>query len=101
MVLVYTTCPSAKVADRIGTTLLRRRLVACYNTWSIRSRYRWHGTLTSSREVALLLKTTPPRVREVRRLTEELHPDEAPCLVAIAGRQFNAAYRRWLAQTCR
>ncbi|OGL85849.1 hypothetical protein A3I40_03450 [Candidatus Uhrbacteria bacterium RIFCSPLOWO2_02_FULL_48_12] len=101
MVFLYTTCPDAGSAKKIGHELLKKRLAACCNYWPIQSSYWWQGEIRHDREVVLLIKTIDKHKVGVKRVIEEKHPYKAPCLAVISTKQLNAAYSTWLRQTCK
>lgn len=101
MVFIYTTCPDARSAKKIGNVLLTKRLAACCNYWPIQSDYWWQGRIQHGREAALLIKTTKKHIAGTKRLIEDKHSYQAPCLAVISAKQLNAAYSTWLRQTCK
>jgi len=76
--LVLTTEKDLPAAQRLAEELLSRRLVACVSWSSIRSRYRWQGSIETEQEVQLLLKTTPERIGPLRAALEQLHTYDTP-----------------------
>ena len=58
VVFVYTTWPSTVEAERVGRTLVERRLAACVNILpGMISHYRWEGKLERGEEAVMLIKT--------------------------------------------
>lgn len=101
MVFIYTTCPNIGSAKKIGSALLKKRLVACCNYWRIQSSYWWQGKIVNESEAVLLVKTAKEHIAGIKRLIEESHPYKAPCLAVISTKQLNAAYAKWLRQICK
>lgn len=93
---VYVTCPDEATARRIARALLERRLVACANLLPVTSLYRWEGAIEEAREVAMFLKTTRERVRDVVAAVRELHPYEVPCAVGFELGDGEPAYYAWV-----
>jgi periplasmic divalent cation tolerance protein len=100
--LVLTTAPDRGVAERIARDLVGRKLAACVSLLpSIRSVYRWKGTVEEAEEVLLVVKTTAGRIRELERRLAEIHPYELPEFVALAPEHVEAKYLAWLADETR
>ncbi|SRR5258706_11808735 len=97
--LVLTTAPDRGVAERIARELVGRRLAACVSLLpSVRSVYRWKGTVEEADEVLLVVKTTAARIPELERRLAEIHPYELPEFVALAPAHVEAKYLAWLAE---
>ncbi len=98
VVTVFMTASSWREAERVAEALVGERLAACVNMLgSVRSVYRWDGEVCRGREVAMLAKTTAPRVKSLAARVCELHSYDVPCVVAwpvVAGSE---AFLRWVA----
>lgn len=82
-VVVYSTAPSAEVASKLASALVRARLVACVNTVpGVSSTYWWQGKVESEQEHLLIMKTRAGLVDEVSAAVKELHPFDTPEVVA-------------------
>jgi periplasmic divalent cation tolerance protein len=100
--LVLSTVPDRGVAERIARDLVGRRLAACVSLLpSVRSVYRWKGTVEEADEVLLVVKTTAARIPELERRLAEIHPYELPEFVALAPQHVEAKYLAWLADETR
>ena len=101
-VVVFVTCPSAAVATRLGTALVRRRLAACVNVVpGVHSIFWWKGRVERCREVLLLMKTTSRRFPGLRRAVIALHPYEVPEVLAMSIKAGHAAYLTWVREAVR
>lgn len=99
LVLILSTAPDRKAAERLARTLLDERLVACANLLpGVISLYRWKGEVRTDDEVMLLLKTTPERAERVFERIRELHPYEVPEIVRISVDAVAEEYGRWIEQ---
>lgn len=78
VVLALTTEADEQKAEALAKVLLERRLVACVSLRPVRSLYRWQGRLEDSREVELLLKTSPERLAALEAAVRELHSYDTP-----------------------
>ena len=96
-VQVLTTVGSEEEADRVGTALLERRLVACVQTLGpIVSRYRWQGKLEHEREWQCLAKTEARLYEEVEAAIRAVHSYEEPEILAIPVLAGSRGYLDWI-----
>lgn len=93
---VFCTCPE-KDADTIATALLEERLVACVQSFPVRSRYWWRGKMETAAEVMLVMKTRAALMASLIAKIRQLHPYEVPEVVSFAIAEGNPAYLEWLA----
>jgi periplasmic divalent cation tolerance protein len=97
LVLAYVTCADLAEAERIGTSLLEARLVACVNQIpGLRSRYWWQGRITESAEVLLLAKTTRARQDAVIAAVRAQHSYSTPCVVFVPLAGGDADFLAWV-----
>ncbi len=95
MMLVYTTVPTRKTADKIADNLLKRHLAGCVNVWKIGSRYWWKDKIEKGNEYAMLIKTRPTLEKSVVETIEGLHPYDTPT-IARWSTEVNDGYENWL-----
>lgn len=65
MIIIYTTCPTRKEAEKIALVLMRERLVACVNMWPINSIYWWEKKIERASEWVLLCKTREALAKKI------------------------------------
>ncbi|WP_041775609.1 divalent-cation tolerance protein CutA [Blastococcus saxobsidens] len=83
-------------------TLVEERLVACgHQVTPIRSVYRWDGAVHDEAEARVALHTRRSLVPAVVARTEELHPYEVPCVIALPLVGGNPDYLAWIAAETR
>ena len=71
-------------------------LAACVNILpSVRSIYRWQGTLQDEAEVLLIIKSLAERFDEIEAWLEAHHPYDVPEVVGISADSVSGAYMRW------
>lgn len=99
-VIVLVTAPDLKVARKLARAALKARLVACANLIpKIESHYRWRGSIESSGEVLLILKTTRPRLAALEKLVIVQHPYDTPEFLVLPIVSGNRRYLKWLADS--
>lgn len=97
VIVVLTTAGSQEQADRIARGLIEDELAACVNVLgSIRSTYRWQGTVTSDVEQLLFIKTTTDRFDAVKSKIHELHSYELPEVIALPVADADPAILDWI-----
>jgi periplasmic divalent cation tolerance protein len=79
-------------------TLVEERLAACGHVIGpIRSVYRWDGVVHDEAEARVALHTRRSLVPAIVARTNELHPYEVPCVIALPLVGGNPAYLEWIA----
>ena len=83
-------------------TLVEERLAACgHQLAAIRSVYRWEGAVHDDAEARVALHTRRALVPAVVARTQELHPYDVPCVIALPLVGGDPAYLRWIAEETR
>jgi periplasmic divalent cation tolerance protein len=83
-------------------TLVDERLAACGHVIEpIRSIYRWNGSVHDDAEARVALHTRRSLVPAVVRRTQELHPYDTPCVIAMSLIGGNPDYLRWIVDETR
>ena len=99
-VIACTTLPTGADAEEFGRTLVAERLAACVSVQgSVRSVYRWQGTVESTAEQLLHIKTTARRVDDLRRRLGDLHPYDLPEFVVLPIVDGDPAYLAWVVES--
>ena len=83
ILMVFSTCPDAETAARIGRVLVEESLAACVNVLpGARSIYAWQGAVQDETEAMMIIKTTTGRFPELRDRLE----DALERTIALGGR---------------
>lgn len=99
-VVVLCTVPDEDTAVDIARAVVRRRLAACANiVGGVRSIYRWKDKIEDGQERLLILKTRHDQFEALRDAVVEMHPYEAPELLALPVLAGNPAYLSWIDQS--
>ncbi len=98
-ILVMTNAPDQATAAALADSLVKQHLAACVNILGpCSSVYHWQGTVETSTEIPLLIKTTRDRYDAVEQAITALHPYELPEVVAVPIIAGLPAYLGWLQQ---
>jgi len=81
-IIVYITASDKVEARKIASELVSRGLVACVNTYPIRSVFMWEGEVKEDDEVVLFAKTTKNNFEPVRELVRSIHSYELPAIIS-------------------
>jgi periplasmic divalent cation tolerance protein len=95
--LIFSTCPNARVAKKLATTLVKERLAACVNIVpGMRSIYRWQGNVETAGEVLMIIKARAADYPRIEKRLRALHPYELPEILAVGIQNGLDAYLRWI-----
>ena len=95
IVVLFVTAPP-DAADRIVSTLVDERLVACGNIVpGVSSVYRWKGQVCRDTEAIVFMETPVAHKAAAIARLRELHPYEVPKIVELAPSSVNADYLQW------
>ena len=96
-VFVYTTYPSVVEAERVGRTLVERRLCACVNILpGMVSYYWWQGAIERGEEAVMIIKTRAGLAEGVRVAVKELHSYSTPAVLVIPIEAVDPDYHAWI-----
>lgn len=99
--VLFVTTPNEEDSLRIAGTLVEERLIACVNILPVlRSIYRWEGKICDDAEQLLILKTVEGKVEAVTKRVVELHPYDAPEVIALPIVAGHGAYLDWIVKEC-
>lgn len=101
-IVVLSTCSSAEEAERLARLLVEQRLAACVSVVAgVRSFYRWQGSVDSSTEWMLLVKSSRSLFAALTAALEQAHSYEVPEVLALPVVEGAANYLNWLASGLR
>lgn len=96
-VQVVTTVESKEVAERIGRSLLEKRLAACVQiVGPMTSSYWWQDKIETAEEWLCLIKSKTDLYEEIERTINELHTYETPEIIALPVVTGSRTYLDWL-----
>jgi periplasmic divalent cation tolerance protein len=94
---VLTTLPDRGAADALGRSLVEARLAACVSVGApVQSIYHWRGSIETSSEVPLTIKTDADLFDAVAAAIRGAHPYELPEILAVPVCNGTADYLAWI-----
>jgi periplasmic divalent cation tolerance protein len=97
MILVFSTYPSRKSAERAAIEIVEKELAACVSIIKIDdSVYRWRGKVEIHPEYLLLIKTRKKAYMQLEAYIKANHPHEVPEIVYVNIKGGNEDYLSWI-----
>ena len=95
--LIMVTASSREEAEKIATTLLERKLIACANILGpVSSRFWWQGKIDSAEEYMIFMKTKRELFEQVADNVKQLHSYEVPEIIALPIVEGAKPYLEWI-----
>lgn len=94
-IIIYATYKDLVQAKKISSHLLKKKLIACANFFSIKSLYLWKGKIENSNETVAFLKTNKENWKKVKKEITRMHSYDIPCIVKISV-ESNKSYGLWI-----
>ena len=99
LVVVSVSFGTAEDAAAAATALVEQRLVACAQSWPMRSSYRWQGAVEHADEQLLTAKTTAAMLPAVEAAVRALHSYDVPEMIAVPVAWASADYAAWVRES--
>ncbi|MDO8554112.1 MAG: divalent-cation tolerance protein CutA [Candidatus Micrarchaeota archaeon] len=100
MLVMLTTCPDKKSAEKVAKTLVEECYAACVNIINVEnSIYMWKGKLKQDPEYMLLIKSKKG-FREMESKIREIHPYKIPELISLSVETESRDYLSWVIDCC-
>ena len=95
--LIMVTASSREEAEKIATTLLERKLIACANILGpVSSRFWWQGKIDSAEEYMIFMKTKQELFDQIVDNVKQLHSYEVPEIIALPIVEGAKPYLEWI-----
>jgi len=94
--VISTTTDSKENADAITQLLLEKKLIACVQSTTIQSAYRWQGKIIKSEEILLQMKTKKSLFEKIQTEIEQLHTYDVPEIIMVPLAGANVPYLQWI-----
>jgi periplasmic divalent cation tolerance protein len=97
IIIVFCTIDDASKAAEIARTLIEEKLAPCANIIpTVRSIYRWKGTIHDEGESLIVIKTQKSLFHRLEKKIRSLHPYEVPEIIAFDMTDAGDDYLEWL-----
>lgn len=97
VLVVLTTAPDRKEAERIGDTLVQEGLAACVNIVpGVTSLFIWEGKVCREGEALLVIKSRADHLEPLVQRVKDLHPYDVPEVVALPVTGGSPEYLDWV-----
>ncbi len=95
--LVLVTFPDRTEAEKCIEVVLGERLIACANiTSEVHSQFHWQGSVSSEKEVLVLMKTRQKLVDELIKTIQAHHAYKVPEIIALPIVAGVSGYLEWI-----
>ncbi len=94
-ILVYVTYPDIKEANKVATHLLKKKLIACANSFPIKASSCWTGKIEEVNEIISILKTRKGNWKKIKSEIKKIHSYKVPCIMKIEVKA-NKEYEKWV-----
>jgi periplasmic divalent cation tolerance protein len=84
------------IGELIAKALLEARLVACVQSFSIHSQYKWENKLVNTPEIMLQMKSKCALYPQIEARIKGLHHYEVPEIIMTPILDGNQDYLRWI-----
>lgn len=83
-IIVYTTSKDKKLAKKIASSLVEKKLAACVNVKKIYSFYMWKNKLQNHKEFELKIKTKRKNFKKIKKQICSLHVYDTPEIIGVS-----------------
>ena len=96
LLIGWTTCDNADVAERLSQGLIERDLAACVQIEDgVRAVFKWKGEIQSDLECRLCVKFSAEKLESVNNFIKVNHPYETPEWIVIRPEFVSEKYLSW------
>lgn len=95
-IVIYTTFPDLKTANKIAQNLIKHRFIACANIFKLNSIYTWQGKIEKAKEYGALIKTTRTKYKKVENYIKNNHPYKVPEIISWPIERGLKEYLAWI-----
>lgn len=97
--LIETTTATLEDAERIANHLLERKLAACVQCETVRSRYLWQGRIADDPEIRLSIKSAAHLYPQIEAEITARHPYDCPQILMLPISAMSPDYLAWLTES--
>lgn len=93
---VITTTDKRSTANTIAAAMVKKRLAACVQTWSITSTFRWKGKVMGGKEWIILIKARELDYKRIEKEIIRMHNYETPEIISMPILKGSKSYLKWI-----
>ena len=95
-IIITTTTNSKSNAQSIANLLIKKKLAACVQIIpDIESTFKWEGSVSTEKEILVLVKTTKMLKDDVNKKIKENHSYKIPQITSLKFDILNNEYKKW------
>lgn len=83
-------------AKNLGSLIIRKKIGACVDFWSISSCYNWEGSFQCVEQAMLLITTFEAKLDAINQIISENHTYSVPLIAGVDVRRINYPYKEWM-----
>lgn len=93
-----TSYPNEQAAQALARLLVQKKIAACAQVMraGMMSIYEWQGSIESSEEILVSIKTFDAHFEEIEKVIKEHHTYEVPEIIAISIEHMSKDYLDWM-----
>ncbi len=96
LLILYTTLPNKKIAQKLAKDLIKKNLAACVNIIpGVESYYQWENKVSVDHEFILWIKTRATFAAQVEEFLTKNHPYQIPMICQIKPKKVSDKYLKW------
>jgi len=100
-IVLLSTFPSEDEAEKLGTEMVKKGLVACVNLVpKIRSIYKWKEKVYNEEEILLIMKSRKEKSKEIIEFINNNHSYEVPEVISLSISSGSKRYLAWIDENC-
>lgn len=100
-IVLLSTFPSEDEAEKLGTEMVKKGLVACVNLVpKIRSIYKWKEKVYNEEEILLIIKSRKEKSKEIIEFINNNHSYEVPEVISLSISSGSKRYLAWIDENC-
>lgn len=100
-IVLLSTFPSEDEAEKLGTEMVKKGLVACVNLVpKIRSIYKWKEKVYNEEEILLIMKSRKEKSKEIIEFITNNHSYEVPEVISLSISSGSKRYLAWIDENC-
>ena len=99
-IVVFVTAPTKKEAQKIASTLLKKKLCACVNMiHGVKSLFHWEGKIDNAEETLLVIKTKRSSYPKLEKAVKGVLNYSVPEIIALPIISGSRGYLNWIQKT--